>query len=446
MRIIDVVARDVRFPTSRESDGSDAMNPAPDYSAAYTLVTTDGPDGLEGHGLTFTIGRGNELCVAAIESLAPLVIGLTLKEITSDMAGFWRRITGESQLRWVGPEKSVLHLAAAALVNAVWDLYAKTEGKPLWKLLSDMSPEELVSCVDFRYITDAITPAEALELLKRNEPTKAEREREMLEEGFPAYTTSVGWLGYPDDKLQRLVREAVKDGWSHFKMKVGVDVEDDLRRAEIIRREIGPDLTLMMDANQFWEVGEAISNMERLDDFSPLWIEEPTSPDDILGHARIAEAVFPVGVATGEHCHNRVMFKQLLQAGAISFCQIDACRLGGVNEVLAVLLMAAKFGVPVCPHAGGVGLCEYVQHLSILDYISIGASLENRLLEYVDHLHEHFVYPVTMKDGRYMPPQDPGYSIEMKPESLEKFEFPTGRAWAVDQSVQTSDERKASEE
>lgn len=426
--ITGAIARDIRFPTSQDLSGSDAMNEAPDYSAAYVVLETDA--GIEGHGLTFTIGRGNELCVAAIESLAPLVVGQTLESFTADMGAFWRRITGDSQLRWVGPEKGVIHLATAAIVNAVWDLWAKAEGKPVWKLLADMSPEEIVRCIDFRYITDALTPDEALEILRRNESTRAEREAEMLRDGFPAYTTSAGWLGYSDDKIRALCREAVAAGWTHFKQKVGADIEDDVRRASIIREAIGPDRTLMMDANQVWDVPEAIANMERLRAFNPWWIEEPTSPDDVLGHAAIAKAVAPIGVATGEHCQNRVIFKQLLQANAISFCQIDAARLGGVNEVLAVLLMAAKFGVPVCPHAGGVGLCEYVQHLSIFDYICVGASLENRVLEYVDHLHEHFVNPVRIRNGRYMPPEKPGYSVEMHAVSLETYRFPGGEAWS----------------
>jgi L-fuconate dehydratase len=429
--ITGVAALDVRFPTSQNLDGSDAMNPDPDYSAAYAVLKTDSPEGLEGHGLTFTIGRGNELCVAAIEALAPLVVGRTLESFAEDMGAFWRLVTGDSQLRWVGPEKGVIHLATAAVVNAVWDLYAKSEGKPLWKLLSDMSPEELVRCVPFRYITDAITPEEAVEILRQNEATKRDREAEMLAHGFPAYTTSAGWLGYSDEKLRRLCREAVGAGWGHIKIKVGVDIEDDVRRAGIVRGEIGPDRRLMLDANQVWDVGEAIAGMERLKEFGPWWIEEPTSPDDVLGHAAVARAVAPDGisVATGEHCQNRVVFKQLFQANAIGVCQIDACRLGGVNEVLAVLLMAKKFGVPVCPHAGGVGLCEYVQHLSIFDYIRVGASLEDRVLEYVDHLHEHFVDPVKIENGRYAAPTLPGYSIEMKPESLEEYGFPNGAAW-----------------
>jgi len=428
-RITEIIARDIRFPTSQSLAGSDAMNAAPDYSAAYVVLKTDHPRGLEGHGLTFTIGRGNELCVAAINTLKPLILDQNLERFTADMGAFWNRLTRDSQLRWVGPEKGVIHLATAALVNAVWDLYAKCEAKPLWKLLVDMTPEQLVSCVPFSYITDALTPDEALKMLRCREATKQLRELQILETGYPAYTTSAGWLGYTDGKLRSLVREGLAQGWTHFKMKVGRDLDEDMRRAQVIREEIGWDRKLMMDANQVWDVEEAIRCIRELSVFRPHWIEEPTSPDDILGHATIARAVAPVGVATGEHCHSRVMFKQLLQAGAINFCQVDSCRLGGVNEVLAVLLMAAKFGVPVCPHAGGVGLCEYVQHLSIFDYIAISGSLENRVLEYVDHLHDHFINPVLMKGDRYMPPLAPGYSIEMKAESLDYFEFPGGEAW-----------------
>jgi L-fuconate dehydratase len=427
--ITGIRARDIRFPTSRSLDGSDAMNRAPDYSAAYVVLETDSPAGLEGHGLTFTIGRGTEVCVAAVRALAPLLVGKTLESFTADMGAFWRMITGDSQLRWIGPEKGVIHLATAALVNAVWDLYAKHAGKPLWKLLVDMTPEELVRCIDFRYISDALTPAEALAILQDKQPSRSAREADMWAQGYPAYTTSTGWLGYDDEKVRRLCRQAVADGWTHFKMKVGANLADDLRRAQLIRDEIGPDRKLMMDANQVWDVDEAIANMAQLARFDPWWIEEPTSPDDVLGHAAIARVVAPIGVATGEHMQNRIIFKQLLQANAISFCQIDSCRLGGVNEVLAVLLMAAKFGVPVCPHAGGVGLCEYVQHLSIFDYIAVSASLENRVLEYVDHLHEHFIDPVVIRNGRYMPPTLPGYSITMKADSLDQYEFPTGAAW-----------------
>lgn len=426
MRITAVEALDIRFPTSREHIGSDAMNVDPDYSAAYCILRTDSE--LEGHGLTFTIGRGNELCVGAIESLAPLVVGKTLESFTGNMGEFWRMITGDSQLRWVGPEKGVIHLATAAIVNAVWDLWAKAEGKPLWKLLASMSPEQIVACIDFRYITDALTHAEALGILRRNEGSRGEREAELLARGYPAYTTSAGWLGFSDKQLMDLCREAIAQGWTHFKIKVGGDLADDVRRCTIIREQIG-SRPLMMDANQRWDVGDAIAHMKELARFNPWWIEEPTSPDDVLGHAAIRKAIAPIGVATGEHCQNRVIFKQLMQAGAIDFCQIDSCRLGGVNEILAVLLMAAKFGIPVCPHAGGVGLCEYVQHLSMFDYICVSASLENRIVEFVDHLHEHFLDPVRMQNGRYMPPTQPGYSIQMRPESLSAYRFPNGPAW-----------------
>ena len=430
VKITNVIVRDIRFPTSRTLDGSDAVNVDPDYSATYITLETDDADGARGYGLTFTNGRGNEVSVAAIHALKHHVLGRALESITEDFAGFWLAITSDSQVRWLGPEKGVIHLAAGALVNAVWDLYARSERKPVWKLLVDMSPEQLVSCIPFRHITDALTPADAIDILRRHVSTKCEREQEMREAGYPAYTTSAGWLGYSDEQVRRLVRERLEEGWSHFKMKVGRDREDDIRRAAIIREEIGPDRKLMMDANQIWDVDEAIEWMKPLAQFNPWWIEEPTSPDDVLGHAKIARAVAPIGVATGEACQNRIIFKQLLQANAISFCQIDSCRLAGVNEVLAVILMAAKFGVPVCPHAGGVGLCEYVQHLSLFDYIAVSASLENRITEYVDHLHEHFVYPVQMKEGRYMPPLDPGYSIEMRDASLNYYEFPNGKAWS----------------
>jgi L-fuconate dehydratase len=434
-RITRLEVRDIRFPTSRALDGSDAMNADPDYSATYVVLHTDAPDGIEGHGLTFTIGRGNELCVAAVDALTPLVIGLRLDDIAANMGAFWQRIVGDSQLRWVGPEKGVIHLATAAVVNAVWDLWAKVEGKPLWRLLCDMTPEEIVRCVDFKYISDALTPDEAVAMLRRLQRTRPERESALLRSGYPAYTTSAGWLGYPDEKIRRLCRDGIAGGWSHFKIKVGRDLGDDLRRAALIRQEIGPDRKLMVDANQVWGVDEAIASMRELAQFDPWWIEEPTSPDDVLGHATIARAIAPIGVATGEHCQNRIVFKQLMQANAIAFCQIDACRLGGVNEVIAVLLLAAKFGIPVCPHAGGVGLCEYVQHLSMFDYVCVSGSLENRIIEYVDHLHEHFLDPVVIRDGRYMPPTAPGYSITMRPESLRDYAFPGGAAWTGDAAL-----------
>ena len=426
--ITSILTKDVRFPTSESLDGSDAMNPEPDYSAAYVILKTDHPE-LEGHGLTFTIGRGNELCVSAIESLSHLIVGKTLESFTENMGDFWKMITGDSQLRWLGPEKGVIHLATGAIVNAVWDLYAKAKGKPLWKLISDMSPNEFVKCIDFTYIKDAITPSEALNLLKKNETTKHERINNLLENGYPAYTTSAGWLGYSDDKMRRLCQEAKAEGFKHIKIKVGSNLQDDIRRAQIVREEIGDDLRLMMDANQKWDVDEAIENMASLKKFNPYWIEEPTSPDDILGHAKIAKAVAPIKVATGEHCQNRVMFKQLIMADALQICQIDSCRVGGVNEILAILLMAAKYKVPVCPHAGGVGLCEYVQHLSMIDYICVSGTTDDRIIEYVDHLHEHFFEPVVIKNGAYMPPKQPGYSITMKPESLETYSFPNGEVW-----------------
>jgi L-fuconate dehydratase len=429
--IISLEVLDIRFPTSRSLDGSDAMNPDPDYSAAYVILRTDAADGLEGHGFTFTIGRGTEVVVAGVQALEPLVVGASVEELERDMGTFWRDLVGDSQLRWIGPEKGVIHLATAAVVNAVWDLVAKRAGKPLWKLLVDLSPEALVDLVDFRYLTDALTRDEALGLISPLAATKAEREAELAATGYPAYTTSVGWLGYDDDKIRRLCREALDDGWTRFKMKVGASVDDDRRRARIIRAEIGPNRMLAVDANQRWDVPVAIAWMRELAEFDPFWIEEPTSPDDILGHAAIARAVAPVHVATGEHVHNRVMFKQLLQVGALSICQVDACRLGGVNEVVAVLLLAAKFGVPVCPHAGGVGLCELVQHLSAVDFIAISGTRDGRMIEYVDHLHEHFVDPVVISRGSYSLPTTAGYSAEMRPESIARYRYPDGLEWAA---------------
>jgi L-fuconate dehydratase len=421
-------AFDVRFPTSDHLDGSDAMNEAPDYSAAYCIVRTSEP-GIEGHGMTFTIGRGNELCVRAIESLASLVIGRDLDAIEADMAGFWRALAGESQLRWVGPEKGVIHLATAAVVNAVWDLLARRAGKPLWKYVVDLEPERIVGAIDFRHITDALTPDEAVSILKSRMKGRAAREAEMLRDGYPAYTTSAGWLGYDDDKIRRLVREAIAAGWNHVKIKIGRDAADDLRRCAVVREELGKDRKLMVDANQVFDVEQAIEWIRPLAEFDLHWFEEPTSPDDVLGHARIARAIRPIGVATGEHCHNRVMFKQFMQLGAIDFVQLDACRLGGLNEVLAVMLLAARFDLPVCPHAGGVGLCEYVQHVSLIDYIAVSGSLENRVVEHAGHLHEHFVEPIVIRGGRYVPPRLPGYSIEMHADSRERFAFPGGSEW-----------------
>lgn len=429
LKIEKVEALDIRFPTSKSLDGSDAMNPDPDYSAAYVIIRTNDP-ALEGHGLTFTIGRGNEICVAAVEALKGMVEGRDFREFTNQPGAFWRELVGDSQLRWLGPEKGVIHMATAAVINALWDLWGKVVKKPLWKLLSDMTPEQIVACVDFRHLHDALTPAEAIALLEDKVAGKEEREKELLTKGYPAYTTSAGWLGYGDEKIRRLCREAIAEGWTALKIKVGRDIQDDIRRAEIIREEIGDERLLMMDANQVWEVPQAIGWMKMLGKFNPHWIEEPTSPDDIGGHQAISEGIAPIKVATGEHCHNRIMFKQFMQAEAIDFCQIDACRMGGVNEVIAVLLLANRFGIPVCPHGGGVGLCEYVQHLSMFDYVAVSGSMENRMIEFVDHLHEHFFDPCRINQGRYFAPSKPGYSIEMKPDSLARHTYPTGAAWS----------------
>lgn len=417
---------DLRFPTSREHIGSDAVNKDPDYSAAYCILQTDSE--LEGHGLTFTLGRGTELVVGALQHLATFALGRTLESITSDLNGFYLQLIGDTQFRWLGPEKGVVHLAVGALLNAVWDLYAKAERKPVWRLLADMAPEQIVAAIDFRYIADALTPAEALDILRAGQHGKEQRLAELEANGYPAYTTSAGWFGFSDEKIRTLCREAIAEGWTNFKLKVGGDPANDLRRGFIVREEIGWDNRLMLDANQRWGVQEAIARTRDLQQLNAWWMEEPTSPDDILGHARIRRDT-STRIATGEHCHNSVIFKQLFQAGAIDVCQIDSCRVAGINENLAILLMAAKFGVPVCPHAGGVGLCEFVQHLSIFDFLSVSCTLQDRVIEYVDHLHEHFRDPVTIRHGRYLPPQRPGYSGEILPESLERFAFPNGAAW-----------------
>ncbi|MDO8290468.1 MAG: L-fuconate dehydratase [Parvibaculum sp.] len=411
---------DIRFPTSRGLHGSDAMNVDPDYSAAYIVLETN-RGGLEGHGLTFTIGRGNDLCVAAAEMLAEKLVGKNLKSITSDMAGFWRFITGDSQLRWLGPDKGVVHLATGAVVNAVWDLWAKAEQKPVWRLVADMTPAQLVACIDFRYLSNAITPDEALAIFKRAATSKAERITNLMKRGYPAYTTSAGWLGYDDATVRRAASEAYDKGFRHFKLKVGQNIEDDKRRARILRDVIGNNARLMFDANQVWEVSEAIASMVQLAEFDPWFIEEPTSPDDILGHAEIRRAVHPIKVATGEMCQNRILFKQFMQADALDIVQIDAVRVGGLNENLATMVMAAKFGKLICPHAGGVGLCEYAQHLSMIDYLVISGSMEGRVCEFVDHLHEHFIDPCIVEDGHYVTPLAAGFSIEMKPQSIADF-------------------------
>jgi len=437
--ITDFVTRDVRFPTSLDKTGSDAMNAAGDYSSAYCILKTDSD--FTGHGMTFTIGRGNDIVCAAIAHVADRLKGKTLSSLVADWGKTWRYLVADSQLRWIGPEKGVIHLALGAVVNAVWDLWAKVLNKPVWRIVADMSPEEFVRCIDFRYITDAITPEEAVAMLKEQEPGKEARIQEALEnKAVPAYTTSAGWLGYGEDKMKSLLQETLAQGYKHFKLKVGGSVEEDKKRLSIAREVLGFDKGnfLMVDANQIWSVPEAIEYMTQLADFKPWFIEEPTSPDDILGHKAIREALKPYGisVATGEMCQNRVIFKQLIVSGAIDVCQIDACRMGGVNEVLAVLLIAKKYGVPIVPHSGGVGLPEYTQHLSTIDYVVVSGKLS--VLEYVDHLHEHFINPSVIKDGYYQTPTEPGYSVEMKPESMDRFTYPgeKGVSWW------TSDEAK----
>ncbi|MEO9895389.1 MAG: L-fuconate dehydratase [Paracoccaceae bacterium] len=415
-KITDLSTFDLRFPTSQDLSGSDAMNPDPDYSAAYVILETDSD--LEGHGLTFTIGRGNEVCIAAIEALKDFVVGLDLEWITQDMGRFWRHVTGDSQLRWIGPDKGAIHMAAGAVINAAWDLWAKDAGKPVWLLVSEMTPEEIVRLIDFRYLTDALTSAEALDILNAAEQNKSERIKTLRAEGYPCYTTSAGWLGYSDDKLRKLCREARASGFTHTKFKVGRDLDDDIRRLTIAREELGEDMTIMIDANQVWDVNEAIDWVKKLAFARPFFIEEPTSPDDVLGHKAIRDGVSPIKVATGEMCQNRILFKQFITAGALDIVQIDSCRMGGLNEVLAVMLLAAKYKLPVWPHAGGVGLCEYVQHMSMIDYVAISGEKNDRRIEFVDHLHEHFVDPCRVSDGVYQAPDQPGFSVEMKTDSI----------------------------
>ncbi|MEU4543754.1 L-fuconate dehydratase [Nonomuraea dietziae] len=422
-RIVAVETHDIRFPTSLELDGSDAMNPDPDYSAAYVVLKTD--DGFEGHGFAFTIGRGNDVQTAAIKALEPYVIGRDAE----DLGALYKAMVWDSQLRWLGPEKGVMHMAVSAVVNALWDLKAKREGKPLWLLLGEMSPEEIVELVDFSYLSDALTRDEALAILRRGAVGKAERIARLKESGYPAYTTSPGWLGYDDDKLRRLCKEALDDGFTQIKLKVGADLEDDVRRFKVAREVCGPDFPIAIDANQRWDVGAAIRWIHALSEFGPHWVEEPTSPDDVLGHATIARAIAPIKVATGEHVQNRMIFKQMLQAGSLSYLQLDSARVGGVNENIAILLLAARFGVPVCPHAGGVGLCELVQHLSMFDFVAVTGTMDGRVIEYVDHLHEHFVDPVVIERGRYVAPSRPGFSAEMRPESIAAHSFPDGEVW-----------------
>ncbi|MBN9607758.1 MAG: fuconate dehydratase [Actinobacteria bacterium 69-20] len=429
--ITKVRVHDVRFPTSKTLDGSDAMNKDGDYSAAYVVLETDEP-GLAGHGFTFTIGRGNDVVAETSRQRALPLVGRDVEALVGDLGGIYRELASDSQLRWLGPEKGVVHLAMAAVMNAVWDLAARRAGKPLWRLLTDMEPEEFVDVLDLRYLSDALTRDEALQILEQARPGRMERIHDLESRGgYPCYTTSAGWLGYSDDKLRRLLAEAVDQGYRHVKLKVGANVDDDIRRLAIAREVIGWDANLMIDANQVWDVPQAIEWIGRLAEFRPLWIEEPTSPDDVLGHAAIRRAVSPIGVATGEHGMNRVLFKQMFQAEAIDYCQLDSARLASINEIMAVYLLAAKFGVPVCPHAGGVGLCELVQHLSIVDFVAISGSLDGRVTEFVDHLHEHFVDPCVVKNGHYRLPQSPGYSAAMHEQSVVEYEYPSGSYWAA---------------
>ncbi|MXG89257.1 enolase C-terminal domain-like protein [Nocardioides flavescens] len=427
-RVRSLEISDIRFPTSRELDGSDAMNPDPDYSAAYVRMTCD--DESEGDGFVFTIGRGNEVVVAALQALAPLLEGRAVGT-PHDLAEASRALLHDSQLRWLGPEKGVMHMAVGAVVNALWDRQSRVAGVPLWEYLSFLSPEEIVDQVDFRYLSDALSHEQALDILRAAEPGREQRAASLREQGYPAYTTSPGWLGYSDEKMVRLAEQAVAEGFTQIKLKVGADLEDDVRRLKLAREVVGPDIRIAIDANQRWDVDDAVNAVQRLSPWDPYWIEEPTSPDDVLAHAAIRRQVGPVKVATGEHGQNRVIFKQLLQAGAIDILQMDAARVAGVNENLAIILLAARFGVPLCPHAGGVGLCELVQHLSMFDYVAVSGSMEDRVVEYVDHLHEHFEDPAVVRGGRYAAPTAAGFSARMHAESRERFAFPGGAAWAT---------------
>jgi len=431
-RFVSFHTHDVRFPTSRTLDGSDAMNPDPDYSAAYLVIGTDAGDGLEGHGFTFTTGRGNDVQVVAINALADHVLGLDVESALADMGATARSLVDDSQLRWLGPEKGVMHMAIGAVVNALWDLRAKRAGLPLWDLLSRLTPDEIVGLVDFRYLTDALTREQALDILDRAEPGRAARRAELLRSGYPAYTTTPGWLGYTDDKMVQLARAAVAEGFDQIKLKVGGDLATDIRRMRLARETVGPDVRIAVDANQRWGVGEAVAWIRALTPWEPWWVEEPTSPDEVLGHAAIRREVAPIRIATGEHVQNRIVFKQMLQARSIDVVQIDAARVGGVNENIAILLLAAAFGVPVCPHAGGVGLCELVQHLAMFDLVAVSGTTENRAIEYVDHLHEHFESPVVVEKGRYLAPVDPGFSAQMRVSALQRYAFPEGAEWRAD--------------
>lgn len=426
--IIAATTHDVRFPTGKHGHGSDAMNKDPDYSAAYLILETD-QEGLSGHSLVFTIGRGNDLQCESIAQLAEAVIGEEIDGLVDRIGDIGRALVRDSQMRWLGPEKGIPHMAAGGVINALWDLVCKVEKKPLWQVLAHLSPEALTNLIDFRYLTDALTPEEALQIFQEMQPHRAENERILLEQGLPAYTTTPGWLGYTDETMVRLAHEAIAEGFTLIKMKVGGSLDNDRHRMKLMRETVGPDITLAIDANQVWDVPDAIAWIKGLEDDNIHWVEEPTSPDDILGHKAIQDAIAPIKVATGEHVHNRIMVKQLLQSGAISFLQIDATRVAGVNENIAMIAMAKKFGVPVCPHAGGVGLCEMVQHLAMFDSVAVSGHHDGRVVEFVDHLHEHFVIPTVIDKGRYIAPTTPGAGAEMTAESMRDFDYQTGKEW-----------------
>jgi len=433
IKIISASVSDVRFPTSRMLDGSDAMNQDPDYSAAYLEFSTDDPQ-LSGHSLVFTIGRGNDIQIGAIKALTGKIVGLTVENAFAQIGKISRELSSDSQLRWLGPDVGVFHMGAGAVLNALWDLFAKWRKVPLWKLLADMSPEEIVGAIDFRYISDALTPEEALSILKKAEGAKAKNEELLLKEGLQAYTTTPGWLGYTDEKMLSLTQAAVNDGFKLIKYKCGLSLDDDKRRLKKVRELVGPNFDIAIDANQVWDVDQAIKWVNQLKEFNLRWIEEPTHPEDVVGHARIAKEIAPTPVATGEMANNRMIFKQLLQLNAISVMQIDATRVAGVNENLANILMAAKYGIPVCPHAGGVGLCEMVQHLAMFDAVAVTGSHTKRVVEFVDHLHQHFKTPVKVVNGHYMAPTDTGSGAEMLQSSITEFLFPNGTYWSKEEN------------
>ncbi len=421
---------DLRFPTSRTLDGSDAMNPDPDYSAAYLELSTSEP-GLTGCGFVFTIGRGNDIQAAAVEVVADRLVGRELDGLLENPSAVNRELNWDSQLRWLGPDKGVMHMAVGAAMNAVWDLRCKREGRPLWSTLSHLEPAEVVALVDWTYLSDFLDPAQAREILEERRSERDSRIADLRRDGLAAYTTSPGWLGYSDDKLERLCRQALDDGFNTIKLKVGADLDNDCRRLGIARTAIGPDTALAIDANQRWSVPDAIAAIGRFAEFNLRWVEEPTHPDDVVGHATIAKAVHPVPIATGEHLANPTLAKQLLQLGGAQILQIDATRVGGVHDLVAMILLAARAGVDVIPHAGGVGLCEAVQHFAFFNAISVAADPSQLALEYVDHLHEHLDQPVEVTSGRYRLPTQPGAGTAFRPGTAAAFAYPCGTEWGT---------------